>query len=230
MARVPKIDNAFKKRFAREEKSRAVATRDKRLYFLIVCEGTKTEPEYFQALEKELPPGSVELEIEGKGHSTISLVNYTISLRDKSRHFDRVWVVFDKDDFDEADFNSAIAKAEANNIGAAWTNEAFELWFLLHFQFRNTGMKRGEYQSCLEGEVRTKSGDGNYKYQKRDPKTYSILKQHGNQEQAIKWAKKLQATFEDKKFASHNPCTRVHELIEELLYPEEVWKKINGEE
>ncbi len=58
MARVEKIDNAFKKRFAREEKARAFETRDKRVYFLIVCEGTKTEPEYFKAIEKELPPGT----------------------------------------------------------------------------------------------------------------------------------------------------------------------------
>ena len=71
MARVAKIDNVWKKRFEREEKKRKVDTRTKLVYFLIVCEGEKTEPNYFKELEKELPRGTVELKIEGTGRNTI---------------------------------------------------------------------------------------------------------------------------------------------------------------
>ena len=223
MARVAKIDNAIKKRFERAEKKRSVETRDKRVYFLIVCEGEKTEPNYFLAIEKELPVGTVKLSIEGTGLNTISLVNHAISLKEKAiREYDRVWVVFDKNSFPEDNFNSAIIKGEANDINCAWSNEAFELWFLLHFNYVNTPMSRADYKSYLEREMQAKSGDNEYRYKKNDPKTYSLLMTHGNQKQAIKWAKKLIETHTDKKHATHNPCTRIHELIEELFNPQSV--------
>ena len=60
--------------------------------------------------------------------------------------------------------------------------------------------------------------------------TYSLLKKHGNQKQAIKWAKQLQQSFLNKKYATHNPCTRVNELIEELLNPKEILEKVKKEE
>jgi len=74
MANVPKIDNAFIKRFARIEKKRAINTRTRKCYFLIVCEGERTEPNYFEALAETLPFGSIELEVEGTGRNTIGLV------------------------------------------------------------------------------------------------------------------------------------------------------------
>jgi len=54
MARVQKIDNSIAKRFQRRENKWSQETRDKRVYFLIVCEGEKTEPNYFKALSKSL--------------------------------------------------------------------------------------------------------------------------------------------------------------------------------
>lgn len=231
MARVAKIDNALKKRFEREEKKRAVNTRIKLVYFLIVCEGEKTEPNYFRALEKDLPKGTVELKIDGTGLNTMGLVNYTISQRDNSyRKYDRIWVVFDKDEFPDKNFNGAIIKASSTNINCAWTNEAFELWFLLHFQFINTGMSREDYKAFLEREIKRKSGNDNYKYIKNDTNTFSILKTHGNQTQAIEWAKRLKQIYSDERHSTHNPCTCVHELIEELLNPQEVLRRIEDKE
>jgi hypothetical protein len=227
MARVEKIDNAIKKRFEREEKKRVVDTRAKLVYFLIVCEGERTEPNYFIELGKQLPRGTVELKIEGTGLNTLGVVDFAIKQRDAAnKKYDRVWVVFDKDDFPEENFNNAILKATSNNINCAWTNEAFELWFLLHFQFVNTGIKRDVYKTYLEREVIRKSGDVNYKYLKKDPNTFSVLKNYGNQKQAIEWAKQLLQKFIDTRHATHNPCTRVHELILELLEPQEVLNKL----
>lgn len=223
MARVAKIDNVWKKRFERKEKKRSVDTRSKLVYFLIVCEGEKTEPNYFSALEKELPKGVVELRIDGTGRNTIGLVNYAIKLRDEAcRKYDRVWAVFDKDDFPDDKFNGAIIKASSNNVNCAWTNEAFELWFLLHFQYVNTGMNREDYKVYLEREIKKKTGNANYRYLKNDPNTFSILKIHGNQKQAIDWAKQLSRNYTHESYATHNPCTRVYELIEELFNPQKV--------
>lgn len=231
MARVAKIDNFLKKRFERDEKKRIVSTRTKLVYFLIVCEGAKTEPNYFIALEKELPPRTVELKIDGTGRNTLGLINYAIKQRDIAcKKYDRVWAVFDKDDFPDKNFDNAMQKASSNNINCAWSNEAFELWFLLHFQFVNTGMNREDYKAYLEREIQRKSGNANYKYLKNDQNTYSILKINGNQDQAIEWSKQLMQRYSDQRYASHNPCTRVHELIEELLNPQEVLKRLESNE
>jgi hypothetical protein len=229
MARVTKIDNAWKKRFDRKEKKRAVGTRNKLVYFLIVCEGEKTEPKYFEALEKELPLGTVELKIAGTGLNTLGLVNYDIKQRDNAlRKYDRVWAVFDKDDFPSRNFNNAIRKATANNINCAWTNQAFELWFLLHFQYVDTGMNRDQYKGYLEREIKAKSGNAVYMYLKNDPDTFLNLKRYGNQSQAIIWAEQLKQKYTDQRYAYHNPCTRVHELIEELMNPQRVLQLIEN--
>jgi hypothetical protein len=231
MARVAKIDNALKKRLERRETTRAINSRQKLVYFLIVCEGEKTEPNYFKALERELPRGTIELRIDGTGLNTLGVVDYAIRQRKIAcRNFDRLWVVFDKDGFDSENFNSAILKAKQNGFGCAWSNEAFELWFLLHFQFINHSMSRTEYASFIEKEIRAKSKDNQYTYQKNSSDTYRLLQKFGNRMQAINWAKKLRSAFNDQRYATHNPATCVYELIEELLNPQLILEALDGEE
>jgi hypothetical protein len=118
-------------------------------------------------------------------------------------------------------------KAEANKIKCAWTNEAFELWFLFHFQYVNTALNRDSYKSYLEREVRRK-GLTNYRYAKNSTLTYSLLKSIGNKNQAIAWAKLLDDVFKDKSYSTHNPCTKVHLLVEELNNPEDIINAINN--
>ena len=131
MARVLKIDNALNKQFASNSNKKK---EDKQLitYFLIVCEGEKTEPNYFKSFPKKVGRYIFDLEFDGGGISTLKVVEKAIELRDKSRQkYDRVWAVFDRDSFKVNSFNSAVLKAKANNIECAWSNEAFELWYLL---------------------------------------------------------------------------------------------------
>jgi len=54
MARKAKVDNSVIKRLARVDKARSVGIRDQRKYFLIVCEGEQTEPNYFEGLTTSL--------------------------------------------------------------------------------------------------------------------------------------------------------------------------------
>ncbi len=49
------------------------------------------------------------------------------------------------------DFNNAIAVAEANNFGVAYSNQAFEYWILLHFDDHQGGvMHRDHYGGKLD--------------------------------------------------------------------------------
>ncbi len=217
MARKPNIDL---RRFERKESERKVATREQRVYFLIVCEGKCTEPNYFNAFKRELPPYTLHIEPIGAGKNTLSLVDHAIDLKSKSpKPYDSVWVVFDKDDFDK-NFDNAIAKAEANGIKCAWSNEAFELWYILHFKYVETPISRHKYGKHIETHLSKHTGK-KFHYTKNHSTMFELLAQHGNQAQAIKWAKKLEKTHIHKKsFVEYNPSTRVYALVEELNNPQ----------
>lgn len=46
---------------------------------------------------------------------------------------------------------------------------------------------------------------------------FAILNSYGSQEKAIKNSEKLEALYNDRSYANHNPCTKVHKLITELM-------------
>jgi len=226
MARKQKIPNERLKRFAREEQKRKKNVRNKRKYYLIVCEGEATEPNYFEGLKQDLPKGvltSCKIDIEGTGYNTVSLVDVALRLKAEyekitSRQIDKLWVVFDRDSFDPSNFNMSIMRCAQSSpvIGCAWTNEAFELWYLLHFHYYQNAMTRKQYQGLIESNLRPYVGKA-YRYQKNSKEMYVLLKTYGSLEKAIHRAKELAATFGQRTdYAKHNPCTMVFKLIEEL--------------
>lgn len=108
---------------------------------LIVCEGENTEPSYFNQFRIT----SAKVKSIGEGYNTVSLVNRALVLKNQG-NYNQVWCVFDKDDFDDNDFNNAIQIAEANNIGVAYSNQSFEYWLILHFNdHQGGGMHRVSY-------------------------------------------------------------------------------------
>ena len=227
MANIIKIDNAILKRRTRDEKKRKVEVKSKRKFYLIVCEGEKTEPNYFESLKSSLPKGVLELtniDIDGTGMNTLSIIEEAKKLRVKYeekylRKIDNVWAVFDRDSFPLINFNNAINKGENTNpkINCAWSNEAFELWYLLHFNYYNTGIPRDQFQRLIEKEVNKASGTTDFRYEKNSKTMFDILNKYGSQETAIQNSEKLEALYFDRSFANHNPCTKVHILIKELI-------------
>ena len=210
----------------KHDKKRKVATRRVHLNYLIVCEGEQTEPNYFKALVGGRNSRVLSVDVLGMGESTCRLVRTAIEERDKSPiEYDRVWAVFDKDDF--IDFNEAIELAQSYNINAAWSNESFELWYYLHFQYLDTPITRTQYIEAINREIRKFAPE--YSYAKNDKASFTILCRYGNLEMAIRHAERLEAFYHDTNYANHKPCTKVHHLVLELLNPESVLEKINGE-
>lgn len=227
MARKIKIPNERLKRYAREEQKRKKDFRTKRKYYLIVCEGEKTEPNYFQGLKDDLPKGVLtyyQIDIEGTGRSTQSLVDEALRLKktyeqERNRPVDRLWVVFDRDSFSANDFNSAILRCQNTKpeIGCAWSNEAFELWYLLHFQYYENRMSRTDYRGLIENSLKPFLGNS-FRYEKNNGKMFTILKEFGSLDTAIRNAKRLSTKFiGSQNYAEHNPCTMVWKLVEELM-------------
>ena len=212
--------------YARKYKNRPKRKMEYRI--LVVCEGKKTEPNYFEEFKTYNRGTQVyDVEVKGLGDNTINVVDEAISLRDKKKgtnnEYDRVWAVFDKDSFSDERFNAAIDKADQNDICCAWSNEAFELWYLFHFHNRTTAMSRTEYKDAISDAVnksakyKTKNKKKKYTYKKNDPDNYKIMTTYGNQEQAIKWAEAGSKKYDDKRYAKHNPCTMVYKLVLQLI-------------
>ena len=150
--------------------ARVENVRSKHYRFLIVCEGEKTEPNYFKALARDDKYTAViDVDVKGVGRSTTALVKEALSIRsdleDRNQlPFDRTWVVFDEDG--NADFNQAIKDATRKGLKVAWSNEAFELWYLLHFIFLDTGITRKAYIEKLNEILRKKLKNPKYSYKK----------------------------------------------------------------
>lgn len=216
------------RREAKASKKRKENVREKLVRFLIVCEGTKTEPHYFEAHIKNYISTVREVTIEGEGRATVALVDRTLEIkqeleRKNAMSFDRVWVVFDKDDFD--DFNDAIKKANKLGFHSAWTNEAFELWYYLHFEYLDTGIGRADYIKKLEEAFKEKLGDSHFEYKKGNPDIYSLLQQYGREDLAKRFAQQLRGLYTGTDYAAHKPCTMVDKLVEELEHSELLLEK-----
>ncbi|WP_206688029.1 RloB family protein [Aestuariibaculum marinum] len=112
---------------------------------LIVCEGENTEPSYFNQFKLT----SATIKPVGEGYNTISLVKRAYALSQEKK-YDQVWCVFDKDDFDDNDFNNAIQIASGYNFGVGYSNQAFEYWLILHFNdHQGGGIARKDYNQII---------------------------------------------------------------------------------
>ena len=194
----------------------AVNTRIKNRTFLIVCEG-QTEEQYFSSF----PVLAATVKPIHAGSSKTALVNaVTKYLRGQS--YDEVWCVFDFD-VDAAtggqaqDFNRAIRKTRDLGYHCAYSNDSFELWFVLHYQFLDQQHHRDFYCQLLGRRWRI-----NYT---REGKTLRIARDlyarlakdpEANQQKAIDHARLLLASHDSKPFHLQNPVTTVFQLVERL--------------
>ena len=109
---------------------------------LIVCEGSKTEPNYLQELIDHLELNSANIAIDGSSDSSpISVVRYAKRRYTEEKHyndsFDRVFCVFDKDT--HTTYQQALMEVvefrRPKVFQAIQSVPCFEYWLLLHFEF-----------------------------------------------------------------------------------------------
>ncbi|NCS11203.1 MAG: RloB domain-containing protein [Microcystis aeruginosa G13-09] len=196
---------------------RQTKTRETRKRFLIVCEGERTEVNYFKAFTV---PKKIEVMVKGEGKNSFSLVEKAIKIIDnlnKDDSFDQIWCVFDKDNCSKEQFHQAEGLAKQKNIKIAYSNEAFEIWFILHFQYLDIATSRSEYPKILNTQMKKyRLLNEKEKYEKNREDMYEKLKPY--QKTAITNAAKIiQDRDEAKKHPfDANPSTTVQELVQEL--------------
>jgi hypothetical protein len=173
--------------------------------FLIVCEGEKTEKLYFEAFK--VPKDVRGIDVFGMGRSTLSLVEKAIKIKDEAdEKYDQVWCVFDVEDYPAADVHAAMALAHRNKIRVAISNQAFELWYLLHFNFYHVAMDRQGYWDKLTRLL-------GFQY---DKNTCIYAQLIDRQDTALRHARQLLQQYQPYDPARNDPSTSVHFLVEEL--------------
>ena len=141
-------------------------------YHLIVSEGTKTEPKYFEKIKETIDAkyrDRIHLDISGKGANTVTLFNRAVKDVARSNNvYKHVWLVFDKDDFPPENFDRtaelcASESTDETRYHPIWSNQCIELWFLLHFMFLQADLHRDEYWPKLIESLKSRNLGTYYK-------------------------------------------------------------------
>jgi hypothetical protein len=206
-SRSRKIVDAYARRGAVQEQYEVV---------LIVCEGEKTEPGYFNRLRSVHRLSSANVRITpADGTDPMSIVSFAEAEMDRD-DFDRVYCVFDRNGHDN--YEAALQKVNDSTAGktgklvAITSWPCFEIWLLLHYKFTSAAFEKAGGESSCDRVVRELKK--HYpSYEKGRKNVFDEL--NPMLVTATKHAKQLQRHNQDT--GSLNPATRVHELVEYLM-------------
>jgi hypothetical protein len=179
---------------------------------LIVCEGKRTEPEYFREM-KSVERALVDLDIRTEGKPK-QLVERAVELkrqteaaaereRDENLRYDEVWCVFDIDTHKL--IAEASQQAKSHRIELAISNPCFELWVLLHFQDQRAHILVRQVQRLCAKHLP--------EYEKKVP--YAKLRPHYMV--AVRRAKRLEEMHAPHVRLRGNPSTGVYRLTERIM-------------
>ena len=204
-------DNLFHKRKERKAESfrRRRAMKAPYDVILIVCEGGKTEPNYFTELKKAFRLNNANIKICGRGSDPLSVVDFAIKTFRQEPEFDRVYCVFDRDR--HTTYHAALDKVKRTRLGKGSkiftipSVPCFEFWLLLHFTYTTK-----QFYACAR--VIKELEKYLPAYQKGDQDVFN--KMQDKLDDAITNARRVEEFH--KTSGTDNPSTMVHSLVEYL--------------
>jgi CRISPR/Cas system-associated endonuclease Cas1 len=145
------------------------------------------------------------------GGNALKIIEEAIIHKEKeTKEVDQYWVVFDKDETPSKDFDQAIKLALSNNIKVSWSNQAFELWIILHYQELFSPCDRRRYKEVLCKHIKDYSASekGEEQGRRLHAQTCHMVRK------AIDRAIKGYSLFEEKLLPSERESsTTVFELV-----------------
>ena len=217
--------NFKNKSFKRKKKSLSL-----RKLFLIACEGEKTEPNYIGDLvqsEKDarrIAMGSKVLFVNHQ-HTDPCGVLTDLCSDPKYEDAEQRWIVIDRDAVEniksengghtQENFDEALFNASKKGVSVAYSNPCFELWLILHFEYRDSSSSRIDVQKKAL-QLLKKSGllksNATVDDLKAEKGLFTALGEN-RLEKAVKGAEKL---YRINGGTCRNPCTTFHKLIEAI--------------
>lgn len=196
---------------------------------LIVCQGEKTEPNYFKGIETKINnkyKNKISIEILSDNVSCMELLETAKEKvktdKRKQIKYKHVWLVYDKDDFPSDEFDNILPKIDAVNeknkendepeYHVLWSNQCIEFWFLIHFIDLRVNIDRKAYIDKLSENFKKYKIKG--KYIKNDSQIYKKLEKY--QDDAIRRAEKIIKENKEKTPSNITPGTKVYEIIKYL--------------
>lgn len=191
---------------------RRVGNKVTRKVFVIVCEGDKTEPIYFNKYKTRYSNLKIEIP-SSKYTDPINLVKFSLVQKEKYsldlKNGDAIWCVFDCNSNSEEDISTACKKAK-NHIKLCLSNPSFELWYLLHFVYVCSKLSNDQLIEKLKIHIPDYEKNADY---------FDLLK--SKRESAISSAKRLNELHKRNGTnlisINSNPSTQVFEIVEDLL-------------
>lgn len=238
-------EEARKKEQTKQELKRKSATREQILDIIIACEDEASAPTYFKMLfaqlqiSRKITPDSFVIAEHTNTHPTgilEDLVKHKCKFSGKSyKDFCHRWIVIDRDKervngggHSAEDFNNALAQAKRLKVNVAYSNDAFELWYLLHFNYLDSAISRDDLLTKVIEKLQAQNAS---KFAELDKDTIKqadfteliFEKLQTLQETAIKNAERLMSSYEaGHNPESDNPSTTVHKLVALLT---SLWKE-----
>jgi len=238
MARRRGGDKLFKIKREKRDFARKKANRELVKSIIIACEDSVSSPTYFQMIidklieERKITPNSIVI-IPHDGHTNPTGVLNNLKDYKKDglsyKDYEYRWIVIDRDSeyrgggHTKEDFKNALNNAKKGRkdlrINVAYSNDSFELWYLLHFDYRDTAIMRDD---IIKKVIKKLKELEPYKFEKltkenikeKNYTQYIFETLLPYQTDAVKNAKKLLASYgDDHKPEDDNPSTTVYELV-----------------
>ncbi len=210
-------DNLFHKRKERKAEllRRRRAMKEPYDVILIVCEGEKTEPNYFTELKKAFRLSNANVRVCGHGSDPLSVVNFAIETFRREPEFDRVYCVFDRDRHPR--YDEALDKVRRTRLGkgskifAMPSVPCFEFWLLLHFIYTTRPFDSPSGDSICS-RVIEELKKHLPEYQKGDQNIFNKIQDR--LDNAITNASRVQQFHQTS--GTDNPSTKMHSMVEYL--------------
>jgi len=234
MARRRGGDKLFKKEKEKRDFTRKKANKELVKSVIIACEDSVSSPTYFQMIidklieEKKVTPNSIVI-VPHDGHTNPTGVLNNLKKYKRNglsyKDYEYKWIVIDRDSggHTKEDFKNALNNAKNRrkdlHIDVAYSNDSFELWYLLHFDYRDTAIMRDEIiekvienLKKLEPYKFARLNKDNIKERKYTKHIFETLLPY--QTDATQNAEKLLISYgNDHKPEDNNPSTTVHKLV-----------------
>jgi hypothetical protein len=215
-------EDLFHKRKAKTDADlkRRKAFRASKQRYLIICEGAKTEFNYFRDLRADLGIDAKQVQIpKNHGNTPERILDHALALYDEDAlsgdAFDKVYCVFDRDTHSTFDVTIQRIKdlksvRKSKPFEAITSTPCFEFWLLLHFGYTDAAFHQAGKKSVGDNAVAAlKKKSGFAAYDKGTQGIYAQLKP--KLPDAIKHAQKLRE--ESIKNRTMNPATNVDILV-----------------